>query len=143
VHPTNVVLFTITDRELLPLVGAYDPDALALVAEGIPRYPRSHLISNSQRGQDLARVLGDKTVCLMAGHGITACGPTVQDATVSAWRLNDLADINYRAAVLGTPRPIPTEDLEEFRESFRSRPRVANGRSTIVTWNYLARRTQE
>src|SRR5438132_513446 len=72
VHPTNVVLFTITNKELLPLVGAYDPDQLSMVLEGIPRYPRSHLIGNPELGKALAGVLGDKMVCLMRGHGITA-----------------------------------------------------------------------
>ena len=45
VHPINVVLFTVTNKELLPLIGAYDPEALKLVLDGIPRYPRSILIS--------------------------------------------------------------------------------------------------
>jgi ribulose-5-phosphate 4-epimerase/fuculose-1-phosphate aldolase len=143
VHPTNVVLFTITSRELLPLVGAYDPDALALVQAGIPRYPRSILISNPQLGRDLASALGDKSVCLMRGHGITACGPSVQDATVTAWRLNDLAEINYRSSLLGVPEPIPVEDQELFAEMRRAHPPAANGRATTVTWNYLIRRLQE
>lgn len=143
VHPTNVVLFTITNRALLPLVGAYDPDALAMVLAGIPRYPRSILISSPALGQDLAAVLGDKSVCLMRGRGITACGPSIQDATVTAWRLNDLAEINYRAALLGTPEPIPPEDLEAFAAQFQARPAGANGRATTVTWNYLTRRLQE
>ena len=38
----------------------------------------------------------------MRGHGITA-GPSVQQATITAWRLNGLAELNYRAALLGTP----------------------------------------
>jgi len=143
VHPTNVVLFTITNRELLPLVGAYDPDALAIVQAGIPRYPRSILISTPQLGRDLANTLGDKSVCLMRGHGVTVCGPSVQDATVTAWRLNDLAEINYRAALLGIPESIPLEDQDVFREMTNARPPVANGRSTTVTWNYLIRRLQE
>jgi ribulose-5-phosphate 4-epimerase/fuculose-1-phosphate aldolase len=142
VHPTNVVLFTITNRELLPLVGAYDPDALAIVQRGIPRYPRSILISSAQLGRDLAQTLGDKSVCLMRGHGITACGPSVQDATVTAWRLNDLAEINYRSALLGIPEPISPEDIEVFAK-LRASPPVANGRATTGTWNYLVRRLQE
>lgn len=143
VHPTNVVLFTITNRELLPLIGAYDPDALMMVLAGIPRYPRSILISNPELGQDLARALGDKSVCLMRGHGITACGPSVQDATITAWRLNDLADINYRSALLGTPEAIPPEDIEAFTEQYKSRPRFGTTRGTTTTWNYLVRRLEE
>jgi 3,4-dihydroxyphthalate decarboxylase len=140
VHPSNVVLFTITNRELLPLVGAYDPGALGLVLEGIPRYPRSILISTPQLGQDLARTLGSKSVCLMRGHGITACGASVQDATVTAWRLNGLAEMNYRAALLGTPEPIPQEDIEAFSARTSA---SAGGRGSASTWNYLVRRALE
>jgi ribulose-5-phosphate 4-epimerase/fuculose-1-phosphate aldolase len=143
VHPTNVVLFTITHRELLPLIGAYDPDALALVQAGIPRYPRSILIRTPELGRDLAGALGDRSVCLMRGHGITACGPSVEDATVTAWRLNDLAEINYRSALLGDPDPVSTEDQDEFAEMRLAHPPGAGGRATTVTWNYLIRRLQE
>lgn len=149
VHPTNVVLFTICNKELLPLIGAYDPGALQLVLDGIPRYPRSILISSPQLGQDLARAIGSKSVCLMRGHGITAVGSNVQEATMTAWRLNDLAEVNYRAALLGTPEPIPPEDLEAFgsgrwRAGLRGGP---VGEPAAVyrnsTWNYLTRWIEE
>lgn len=143
VHPINVVLFTITNKEILPLVGAYDPDALAMVMAGIPRYPRSILISTPQLGRDLAMVLGDKRVCLMRGHGITACGPTVQDATVTAWRLNGLAELNYRSALLGIPEAIPPEDIEAFGAQLRSRSGAGDSRGSMSTWRYLVKRTQE
>src|SRR3954463_3538612 len=125
IHPTTVMLFTICNRELLPLIGAYDPFALQMVLDGIPRYPRSVLISNDGLGQDLAKAIGDKNVCLMRGHGITAVGPSVEEATITAWRLNDLAEINFRAALLGDPEPISAEDIEVFKSSGpRSRARV-------------------
>jgi L-fuculose-phosphate aldolase len=143
VHPINVVLFTVTNRELLPLVGAYDPGALNLVLDGIPRYPRSILIQTPRLGQDLAQTIGSKSVCLMRGHGITACGPSVQDATVTAWRLNGLADLNYRAALLGTPEAISDEDIEEFSGRSGARARVAGGRGSASTWTYLVRRSEE
>jgi L-fuculose-phosphate aldolase len=149
VHPTNVVLFTICNKELLPLIGAYDPFALQMVLDGIPRYPRSVLISDDQRGQDLATVMGAKNVCLMRGHGITAVGGSVPEATITAWRLNDLAEINYRAALLGNPEPIPDEDIEAFRNQVRgARPRAEGQPSSAPvyqnsTWRYLTRWIEE
>ena len=148
VHPTNVVLFTICNKELLPLIGAYDPFALQMVLEGIPRYPRSILISNDELGKDLAAAVGSKNVCLMRGHGITAVGANVQEATITAWRLNDLADINYRAALLGNPEPIPDEDLEAFRSQRHGggRPREGAAPATVYqssTWNYLTKWIEE
>jgi L-fuculose-phosphate aldolase len=136
VHPATVMLFTICNKELLPLIGAYDPFALQLLLDGIPRYPRSVLIANDALGQDLARTIGDKSVCLMRGHGITAVGASVEEATITAWRLNDLAEINYRAALLGDPEPIPDEDIAAFRTRGR-RPAPSAPPGQNSTWRYL------
>src|SRR5581483_4633473 len=147
VHPPTVVLFTICNTELLPLIGAYDPFALQLVLDGIPRYPRSVLISNDALGQDLAKAVGEKNVCLMRGHGITAVGASVEEATITAWRLNDLAEINYRARLLGTPEPISDEDIAAFRavgagRARRERPSGATPYQNS-TWRYLTRWIEE
>ena len=147
VHPPTVMLFTICNKELLPLIGAYDPFALQMVLDGIPRYPRSVLISNDALGQDLAGAIGDKNVCLMRGHGITAVGPSVEEATITAWRLNDLAEINYRAALLGNPEPISDEDIEAFRNTGpRARARAerpATAPYQNSTWRYLTQWIEE
>jgi len=82
----------------LPIFGAYDPSALKLAMDGIPAYERSILISNPQLGHDLAAALGSKSVCLLRGHGITATGSSIEEATLRAISLNELAEMNYRAA---------------------------------------------
>ncbi|HEX9879203.1 MAG TPA: class II aldolase/adducin family protein [Candidatus Binatia bacterium] len=114
IHPPTVVLFTICNKPLLPLYGAYDPSGLRLYLDGIARYPRSILISNDERGQEFAAALGDKRVCLMRGHGITSVGASVEEATVTAIKLNQLAEMNYQAALLGTPEAISDEDIQAF-----------------------------
>ena len=114
VHPSTVVLFTICDLPLLPLFGAYDPSALRLLMEGLPTYPRSVLVSNDDLGRELAGIMGKQRACLMRGHGITTVGQTIQEATLTAIKLNELAEINYRARLLGNPRPIPKEEIETF-----------------------------
>lgn len=113
-HPPTVVLFTIVDKPLLPIFGAYDPSALKLAMEGIPRYDSSVLISNPQLGAELAATLGKSPTCLMRGHGITAAGPTVEEASLYAIALNELAEMNYRALLIGTPRPISDADQKAF-----------------------------
>ena len=106
IHPPNVVLFTVCDKPLLPIYGSYDPSSLQLLLDGIPTYDRSILIRTPQLGVDLARVMGDKAVCLMRGHGITAAGAGVEDAAMAAIGLAELAAMNYKAYLLGNPRPI-------------------------------------
>ncbi len=115
VHPPTVVLFTICNRPLLPIYGAYDPASLRLLLDGVPTYDKSVLVSNDTLGQELAAAIGDKTVCLMRGHGITSCGPDVETAAMEAILLNEAAEMNYRAAMLGNPRPISDEDIATFR----------------------------
>ncbi len=133
VHPATVVLFTICDLPLLPLFGAYDPSALRLVLEGVPTYPRSILVSNDKLGQDLAQTIGGQRACLMRGHGITAVGTSVHEATLTAIKLNELAEINYRARLLGDPRPISREDIDSFAAALEGRKSSAYNESA---WRY-------
>jgi L-fuculose-phosphate aldolase len=112
VHPLTVVLFTICNKPIEPLYGAYDPSGLRLLVEGLATYPRSITVSNESLGEEFAQAMGDKQACLMRGHGITSAGPNVQDATLTAIKLNDAAVINYQANLLGTPIPIVQDDIE-------------------------------
>ena len=134
VHPLTVVLFTICDVPLLPLTGAYDPSALRLITEGVPTYPRSILISNEGLGKDLACVLGSQRACLMRGHGITAAGSSIQDATLTAIKLNEIAEVNYRARLLGDPRPISDEDIKSFMPTHERMK--ASGAYVESAWRY-------
>lgn len=140
VHPATVVLFTICNKPLLPLYGAYDPTGLRLVVNGLANYGRSVTVSNSTLGQEFAAALGDKRACLMRGHGITTVGASVEEATLTAIKLNDLAEINYRASVLGAPEPIPPEDIQILAGSAMRRPMSMHNRST---WRYYCRLLDE
>ncbi len=115
IHPPTVVLFTICNKPLLPIYGAYDPSSLDLLLDGIPTYGRSITIRTDELGEEFSKAMGDKRACLMRGHGITTAGATVEEATVTAIKLNELAEMNYRAHLLGDPQPISDEDIEVFR----------------------------
>jgi 3,4-dihydroxyphthalate decarboxylase len=113
-HPKMAVLFTICDKPLLPIYGAYDPGSVKLLLEGIPMYPRSITVSNDKLGEEFAGTMHGRA-CLMRGHGITTCGASVEEATLTAIKLNELADMNYRAYLLGNVRTIPDEDIAHFK----------------------------
>jgi ribulose-5-phosphate 4-epimerase/fuculose-1-phosphate aldolase len=117
-HPATVVLFTICGKPLLPLYGAYDPSSLRLLLEGIPTYPRSITVSNDVLGEEFAAAMPGRA-CLMRGHGITTCGATVEEATLTAIKLNELAEMNYRAHLLGNPQPIPADEIKHFTSGKR------------------------
>jgi 3,4-dihydroxyphthalate decarboxylase len=129
-HPSTVVLFTICNKPLLPLYGAYDPSSLRLLMEGIPTYPRSVTVSNDALGREFAGAMVGRA-CLMRGHGITTCGPGIEEATLTAIRLNELADMNYRAHLLGNPQPIPADEIAQIT----ARGRRGDGHAASA-WRY-------
>jgi 3,4-dihydroxyphthalate decarboxylase len=141
VHPPTVVLFTICDKPLLPLYGAFDPSGAQMALAGIPTYPRSILISNPKLGDDLVGAMGNSRVCLMRGHGITAAGPSIEEASLEAITLNHLATMNYRAQLLGNPQPIPAEDQALFRE-MAARSQGRSGGRALALWRYYVALTE-
>jgi L-fuculose-phosphate aldolase len=129
-HPATVVLFTICNKPLLPLYGAYDPSSLRLLMEGIPTYPRSITVSNDALGREFAAAMVGRA-CLMRGHGITTCGKAIEEATLTAIRLNELAEMNYRAHLLGDPQPIPAEEIAQIAS-----PERRGDGNAASSWRY-------
>src|SRR5262249_23153112 len=147
IHPQNIVAFTIADRPLLPIIGAYNPGALRIITDGLPVYPRSILISSEERGQELARFLGDKRICLMRGHGITSAGATVEEATLTAIHLNDLAELQWKATLLGGANPISDEDIADFSRMMggggRAPAAAPQQRGPSSEWRYYDQRFRD
>lgn len=119
-HPPTVVLFTICNKALLPIYGGYDPSGLRLLLEGIPTYPSSVTVTNDKLGEAFAAAMKGRA-CLMKGHGITTIGKDIEDATLTAIKLNHLAEMNYRAHLLGNPESISAEDIATFAKSKREK----------------------
>ena len=140
VHPLTVVLFTICNKPLLPLYGAYDPSGLRLLVDGLATYPRSITVSNEKLGEEFAQAMGAKPACLMRGHGITSAGASIEEATLTAIKLNDAATINYQAALLGTPQPIPQEDIDIMVGKSRGSSKAVH---TNSSWRYYCKLLDE
>ncbi len=141
VHPPTVILFTICDKPLLPLYCGYDPSSLALLLDGIPTYQISLTITTDELANDFCDVMGDKQAAMMRGHGITTVGPDVETATLTAIRLNELAEMNLRAYQLGNPRPISDADIESFRSKRKSGASAPAANRHQAVWNYYLRLT--
>ena len=134
-HPPTVVLFTICNKPLLPIYGGYDPSSLRLLLEGIPTYPRSVTVTNDTLGEEFAATMKGRA-CMMRGHGITTCGDTIEEATLTAIGLNLLAEMNYRAYMLGDPEPIPDEDIEAYMSPRTPRK---GGKDRAALWRYYCK----
>jgi len=140
VHPLTVVLFTICGKPLQPLFGAYDPSGLRLLVEGLASYPRSITVSSEKLGEEFAKAMGTKPACLMRGHGITSAGTSVEEATLTAIKLNEIAVVNYQASLLGTPQSIPQEDIDVLVGKSTGRNTSVHGSSN---WRYYCKLLDE
>jgi ribulose-5-phosphate 4-epimerase/fuculose-1-phosphate aldolase len=115
-HPDWIVALTACDKPLIPLYAAYSPAGMKLVVEGIPIYPRTVTIVNRKLAEDLIGVMGEKKACLLAGHGMTVAGTSVEEATATSLQLYELARIHGMAYAIGQPRPIPEADIFEYQQ---------------------------
>lgn len=114
-HPPAVVAADLAGLPFVPLVGAFNIPAARLAADGIPVYARGVLIRRAELADEMLDAMGDRPVCVLRGHGITAVGATVEQAVVRALAVNALAQMTSRVAELGgTVRALPDEDLAEL-----------------------------
>lgn len=114
-HPLYVVVLTAVDKPLVGMYGAFDGDgALRLLEEGLPTYPGSQTITNTELAEDFYSVMGERRACLLRGHGITVAGASVEETTATSLTLHELSYANYLAYSIGTPQGVP--DLEEHRQ---------------------------
>lgn len=139
-HPRASLICTLMGLELQPIFGAFDPNAMALSVGGIPIFPRSILVRERAVGQELARTLGLKPVCILRGHGTVTTGASVQEATIRAIQLETLASITLEIARAGgRPQPISPEDAEYFRRLRETQDRKAQSHGADVfkwTWRH-------
>jgi 3,4-dihydroxyphthalate decarboxylase len=108
-HPRTVLLAGLAGVVLRPVFGAYNIPAMRMALAGIPVWPRAVLVSRDDLADQLLDAMGEKSVCIMRGHGITVAGETVAQATVRSVDLHTLADICLDLAMLGAKPPMITE----------------------------------
>lgn len=112
-HPPAVLVAALSNLELLACFGAFNIPAAQLAASGIPIYPRSVLISNTEVANDMLSSLGDHKACVLKGHGITVVGESVEQTLIRALNLNIVAKLTLEVAQAGgKTTAVPKEDLE-------------------------------
>ena len=121
-HPPDVVLCSIAGLGLEPVFGAFNIPAMRLAEAGIPVYEYCGLVRDGRRAGEMVAALGDRPAVVLRGHGLTATGPTLAAAVVTALNVNRLASMV--AAVARTGRqapPVPEADragLPDLGSSF-------------------------
>ena len=130
-HPPEILLCSIAGIELRPIYGGYDPRGMRLALNGIPTYQSSLTLHTADQVHEMMAVMGDSEVCILKGHGIVVTGRNVEEATITAIKLEALAKMNLRAATLGKVPSISTGDIRAFRSN-----RGGKGRSVEPLWNF-------
>jgi ribulose-5-phosphate 4-epimerase/fuculose-1-phosphate aldolase len=137
-HPMYAQLLTACDKKILPFFAAAPMCRIAL--EDLPTYPRGIIIADDRLGEDFATFMGQSSMALMQGHGITVTGSSVADASVRALDLGWTLKMTYLAYTLGNPRTILQEDIDELTRTAgeTDRPRGSSGGETgmLATWRY-------
>jgi ribulose-5-phosphate 4-epimerase/fuculose-1-phosphate aldolase len=117
-HPPSVLMAGLEDVPLRAVFGAYHIPAARMALEGVPIYPRSVLVRRPDLGREVAAALGDKSVLVMRGHGITTVGSgehAVEQAVVRALALDVLARVSLESARLGgRAQELTPEDVAEL-----------------------------
>lgn len=108
-HPPALVTADLAGVPLLPIVGAFDIPTARLVRDGVPVHPRAVLIRTAALAAEMLTSMGDRPVCVLRGHGLTATGATLAQAVTRAIGLEHLARMSLDIARAGgTPARCPS-----------------------------------
>ena len=151
-HPPAQVLCSVTGVQLQAIVGSQNWAGSQLARPGIATYPRSLTIVNHVLGQAMLRVMGNKDVCLLHGHGNVVAGTSTEDCTLKAVRIENLARLCWQLAVQQRSNnpvwEIPWEDWDDSvsgaggREASQAQG-GAPTRGTSGGWDYYVQMLRE
>jgi ribulose-5-phosphate 4-epimerase/fuculose-1-phosphate aldolase len=137
-HPPAQILCSITGVQIRPVMGAPNMGGSVMALGGIPVYPRSILVASPEIGRAMVAVMGGRDACLLAAHGNVVAGRSVEEATVRAIQLENLAKICWRVAAARKRAPtISWDDVEEILNP--KQPAAVRGlvpEAGLWVWNY-------
>jgi ribulose-5-phosphate 4-epimerase/fuculose-1-phosphate aldolase len=109
-HSVWSTLFSVLPQKLKPLhhYGKF------LSADGPPVYQGVGLVRTIERGQELAKALGDGPVVLMRAHGDTVVGDSIEQVVQRTVRLAKLGELLHLALLHGEPRYLNAEEIRTF-----------------------------
>src|SRR3990172_1874709 len=136
-HPTDALICGITGLEFRPIFGAFNIPAMRMALEGIPLFPRSYLVNRPELAAPMIEVMGEKSICLMKGHGITVTGKTGEEAPVRPLNFNPLARGAVASGPAGRRAPdISPQDIERL-------PDLGSTFNDTWVWRYYVRKLRD
>ena len=131
-HPPAVVLCSMAGIELRPIFGGYDPNSMRLSLKGIPVYPSTLTLNTKDQVHAMQKVMGASDVCVLRGHGLIVAGSSVEQATITAIKLDNLARMNLQAASLGEGACHPRRGYRGFSETHGKGKQLPRGLVEIL-----------
>jgi ribulose-5-phosphate 4-epimerase/fuculose-1-phosphate aldolase len=133
-HPFAVVAADLAGHPIRPLLGAFDISGAHLAAGGVPVHPRSVLVRTRVLAAEMVASMGDRSVVVLRGHGLTATGDLPAEAVLRALSVDTIARMTLAVAGAGgVPTAIPDEDMAEL-------PDLGSGFNRDTAWRHeLAR----
>lgn len=128
-HQPMAVAFGLAGQPVLP---AHHTGSVIL-QRPVPLYDSPNLVTTLAKGQRVAAALGDHLLLQMRGHGLTAAGTSVEQATLTAIFFEEQARHNYRALQLGGLQVMSDDELDLHRADLAEAARTA---STGGPWRY-------
>ncbi len=125
-HPPYATLFTIAKREYKPVTMHS-----GIFGKGISTYPDAHLITTKERGEKLAKMIGDRRAIFQRGHGITVVAENIQELLHTTLALENDALKTLQAEVLGEVGTLSAEDVAILVEEIRLETVASR------TWTYF------
>jgi L-ribulose-5-phosphate 4-epimerase len=107
-HQPIATVFGDVERPILPMQGVM----ASVVRDEIPIYRSARKVTTARQGEDVARVLGSRSIVHMQNHGVTFVGERVEEVVINAIWLEHQARLTLWGSMLGTPRGMRREELE-------------------------------
>jgi ribulose-5-phosphate 4-epimerase/fuculose-1-phosphate aldolase len=127
-HAPYATAFAVVHHEFRPVLLSG-----GLFADGVPIYPKQHLITTPQQGQEVAQLIGKGRAALLRNHGTVVAASDVEELLYASVLMEESARMAVEAAALGELDFLPREDTTAVAAE-----RLVVNRTQVV-WDYFAR----
>jgi ribulose-5-phosphate 4-epimerase/fuculose-1-phosphate aldolase len=126
-HPTYSTILSTVFTGSIVIVGQQSVP----FTEKIPFYADPSLVKPKEKGTALAKTMGNSPVLLMANHGITVAGQTIEEAVVLAIHFEHAARDHLLAIQSGKPTGMNVEDARTLYKNNYSPEQIQ------MVWGYF------
>lgn len=125
-HPHYTIIPSIVGRDLVTVCHHG-----SIFGQVVPLYPDSEKIVNFTQANRMAEILGKTRAAVMKGHGAVVAEAYVEAVFLAAMHLEENARLVVEASAIGTPLPLPEEEIK------RAAANTFKPSSIQKSWSYF------